>query len=106
MSDFFQIKIKNDEYGKKTKEQMESLGLSTDHWVIRNAMWCEDYFDLDHEDIANHVAMRTVDDWATLLINDNPGNDDLVDPGTTWLSATSARFRRSYVKGIAIRVTS
>lgn len=75
MSVFFQIKIKP---GNGTNNQLAFLGLSSDHWVIRNAMWCEDYFDIDHEEIAHLCEIEPRDDYRTMVISDNSEDGQLV----------------------------
>jgi hypothetical protein len=79
MSDYFQVKIVSDLHAEG-KEQMEQLGLSDDYWVIRNAMWCEDYLDCDREDIEHHVAQNQVAGRdAKMVISDNSEDCILVE---------------------------
>jgi hypothetical protein len=61
MSDFFQIKIVGVSAERLPGQACcaaEQMGLSADYWVVRNAMWCEDYLDRDREDIENHVTVN------------------------------------------------
>jgi hypothetical protein len=57
MNDFFQIKIAASS-APEGKQALIELGLSDDYWVIRNAVWVEDYFDTYQEDLDNHIAFN------------------------------------------------
>jgi hypothetical protein len=57
MSDFYQIKIAASST-PEGKQALIELGLSDDYWVIRNAVWVEDYLDLDQEGLDNHIAVN------------------------------------------------